>query len=230
MEFTFGVCVTAANQHFHEQIIDSIEALGIPKNKYEIIFIGSKECKNNRVKFIDFNENIVSGWITKKKNFLVDHALFENIVLMHDYIIFDSNWYEEFEKLGNNFDICVNRTIEPDGRRSADWVILHEDFRALGHELLLPYDWTHLTKIQYINGIYWVAKTQFMKDNPLNEFLVWAQGEDIEWSRRVRQKTEFKINDKSVIKLLKQKDYNFLELSEKSKNILKEYGYGVPND
>lgn len=225
MEFTFGVCVTENNLHLHDQIIDSIESLNIPKDNYEIIFIGDKKCQNNRVTFIDFNENIVSGWITKKKNFLVDHAKFENIVLMHDYIVFDSTWYSEFEKFGNDFEVCMNSVIEPNGKRSADWLVLHEDFRILGHELLLPYEWTHCTKIQYINGIYWVAKTQFMQNNPLNEFLAWAQGEDVEWSRRVREKIDFKINNNSVVRLLKNKGYNFIELSDQSKEVLRSYGY-----
>ena len=41
--------------------------------------------------------------------------------------------------------------------------------------------------------------------NPLNEKLFWGEGEDIEWSKRVRQKTEFKFNNLSSVIYNKEK-------------------------
>ena len=45
----------------------------------------------------------------------------------------------------------------------------------------------------------------------LNEKLKWGQGEDVEWSIRVRKITNFVINERSVVKLMKYKDRIFNE-------------------
>ena len=41
---------------------------------------------------------------------------------------------------------------------------------------------------------------------PLNEQLIWGQGEDVLWSSQVRTQYEFKINTDSEVKLLRQKE------------------------
>jgi hypothetical protein len=42
-----------------------------------------------------------------------------------------------------------------------------------------------------------------MEEFPLNESLKWGQGEDVEWSQRVKSKFDFSINPNSIIRLLK---------------------------
>jgi hypothetical protein len=58
----------------------------------------------------------------------------------------------------------------------------------------------------------------------LNEKLKWGQGEDVEWSIRVRKITNFSINEGSVVKLMKYKDRIFNEPTDieisKLRNIL----------
>jgi hypothetical protein len=48
-----------------------------------------------------------------------------------------------------------------------------------------------------------------MLEFPLNEGLTWGQGEDVDWSIRVRDKYNFSINEKSEVNLLKYKDKIF---------------------
>jgi len=48
-----------------------------------------------------------------------------------------------------------------------------------------------------------------MLEYPLNENLIWGKGEDVEWSIRIRRKYNFKMNQFSKVKLLKQKDKVF---------------------
>ena len=43
-------------------------------------------------------------------------------------------------------------------------------------------------------------------NNKLKESLNWGQGEDVEWSKRIRNITDFKMNMYSSVKLLKSKD------------------------
>jgi hypothetical protein len=71
-------------------------------------------------------------------------------------------------------------------------------------------------------GFYWIAKKSVMQEFPLNENLTWGQAEDIEWSRRVREKYDFSINPNSSVKFLKQKEYILREMSQESLNILKQ--------
>ena len=69
------------------------------------------------------NENIKSVWITKKKNVISDLAKFENIVYLHDYIIFEENWYKNFVEFGENWDVCMNVILNFDNSRFRDWIL-----------------------------------------------------------------------------------------------------------
>ena len=82
---------------------------------------------------------------------------------------------------------------------------------------------THLSKYMYISGAYWVAKKQIMEEFPLDESLVWGKGEDVEWSKLVREKYNFSFNRNSSVKFLKQKSIcEFYEVDEKTINTLKK--------
>ena len=45
-----------------------------------------------------------------------------------------------------------------------------------------------------------------MLEYPLNEKLIWGQGEDVIWSMEVRKKYKFSMNKYSAVELLKYKD------------------------
>ena len=55
----------------------------------------------------------------------------------------------------------------------------------------------------YISGSYWVAKKQIMTEYPLDERLIWGHGEDVLWSKQVREKYEFNMNIHSSVKIMK---------------------------
>jgi len=224
--FTFGIVTYADNgvNKFLPKIINSIRNLNIPQ--YEIIIVGNKKKlnsnlhtteKNNDIKLIDFDESIRNKWITKKKNLITQHAKYDNIVYQHDYISYDRNWYTGYKKFGGKFNICMNKIVNNDGSRYRDWVVFpfHHAFHAPEYERLweytgiannqsmLPYDELHFTRWQYISGAYWVAKKHVMQKFPLNESLLWGQGEDCEWSQRVKKEYTFSLNVNSTVHLLK---------------------------
>ena len=58
----------------------------------------------------------------------------------------------------------------------------------------------------YISGTYFCVKKHFFMDNLLDENLFWGDGEDVEWSKRVRVKTQFTFNPHSIVKYRKLKD------------------------
>lgn len=213
MDFTFGILTGGGNDAMINEIIDSIENETIPN--YEIIIIGNSRIERKNTRVINFDETIRIGWITKKKNIITQEAKYENIVYSHDYIKLIEGWYKGQLMSGNNFNIRMDKIINNNGERFRDWCIWpHNNNKMdgfIGIDCLIPYDITHLSKYMYISGSYWIAKKEVMVEFPLNENLVWGQGEDVLWSKQVREKYEFDMNINSsvfIIKGVKDKVFN----------------------
>jgi len=224
MKFTFGI-ITSQNDVLNSLAltINSIKDLNIPN--YEIIIIGGNDnYQSDNLRVHSFEENPNGGWITKKKNLITKYARYENIVYLHDYLIFDKDWYKNFLNFGNDFKICMNRIINLDETRFRDWTLWAKSAEEIGIPnpyYLIPYNIKNLSKLMYFSGSYWVAKKNVMEEFPLNEDLFWGQGEDVEWSKRIREKYNFSINENSIVRLLKYKNPAFFNCNnlEKIKKI-----------
>jgi hypothetical protein len=68
-----------------------------------------------------------------------------------------------------------------------------------------------------------MAKRSVMQEFPLNEELVWGKTEDVEWSKRVREKYKFSMNEKAAVKFLKQKDRVFSEITPETLKKVEQY-------
>lgn len=224
MDFTFGIITNNGTENVN-QIIDSIEKQIIPN--YEVIVVGNCDINRKNTTVIDFNENIKSMWITKKKNIITDRAKYNNIVYMHDYVILEDGWYSGQLESGDSFNIRMDKIINFNGERYRDWCIWpHNDNHMddfIGRDCLIPYDITHLSKYMYISGLYWIAKKDIMQEYPLDERLSWGQGEDVLWSKIVREKYTFNMNTNSSVKIIKpNKDRVFNEPDVNKINKLRE--------
>ena len=226
MNFTFGIVSNGSEYNYLNNCLDSIYSQNI-KN-FEIIIVGDIDKnmihRNNKVKFVDFDETIKEGWITRKKNLITQQSVYENIVYMHDYLTLHKNWYKGFNKFGNNFEIAMNKILNPDKSRYRDWTLWpHNDCFVdeivSDNACLLPYDVSNLSEFMYISGAYWVSKKSIMEEFPLNEDLVWGESEDVEWSKRVRKTKKFTFNKYSRTILQKYKNPQFNKIS---KNQLKK--------
>lgn len=228
LDFTFViVCGSAKNNPTLEQMITSITDEDIPKCQ---ILIAGKEsealwvCNEEDTREIRIFEVAEADQknIAKKKNMGAALARYDNIVYMHDYMPLVPGWYNGFLKFTKEhpgWQLAMNVIIQEDGTRFRDWISFddpkspapivpnhHPDIPVpYSQPYLPPYDFDLKGKY-YINGSYWVAKTQVMKDNPLNVKFEWGQPEDIEWSYRVRDKYAYYMNTYSAIQLTKQKD------------------------
>ena len=225
MDFTFGIITAGNNDHLVEQIIESIEKQKIPN--YEIIIVGSFSKRNYKVELVEFDETLKNGWITKKKNLITNMSKYENIVFLHDYIKLLPNWYEGQIKAGENYKIRMDKIINNNGERFRDWCIWpHNNNKMdnfIGRDCLIPYDITHLSKYMYVSGSYWVAKKDVMLEYPLNESLAWGEGEDVLWSKQVREKYSFNMNENSSVFIMKSgKDKVFNEPNKDKIQVLKE--------
>ena len=197
MEWTFGIITGGGQEVNINKIIDSIENQNIENNKYEILIIGNCNIERNNTIIIPFDENIKPNWITKKKNLISKLCKFENVVYLHDYVSFEPNWYFNFVNFGEDWDVCMNRINNIDNTRYRDWI--------LWLPKLFPYHDHSKIKEMYISGAYFCAKKQFMLKYPLDETLIWGQGEDVEWSLRSREIWNYKCNPNSIVKLLECK-------------------------
>lgn len=178
------------------------------EENFEIIVVGPRKCHCNEdihVRYVIFYDlGILPGWITKKKNIGVESAQYDKVVVCHDYVGLEEGWLAGFKQFGYDFDICVTQVLLDDGRRTRDWMTW--DYPSIGPGLL-PYT-AECSRYQYLNGTYFICNRKFYLANELNESLRWGEEEDVEWSKRIREKTTFKININSKVKYLKPKDNN----------------------
>jgi len=187
MEFTFGIITDGRNDGFIYKIIESIIHQKI--ENYEIIIVGNTKIKSNiNILQIDFDENIKNGWITKKKNIISEKSKYENIVFIHDYVIFDKNWYEGFKKFGNDFEMCVSKIKNFNGERFRDYTFFPNYFSPQLSKTLISYHIKpklYFNKYRYISGTYYIIKKNIALKYKLNEELCHCQSEDIELCERL---------------------------------------------
>lgn len=207
MNWTFIICTHDPNQERIDTSILTIDNLNIPN--YEVIVIGGKRNKthwhNDNVKFIEFNESLRPGWITRKKNIAAKIAKYENLCIFHDYFAFDYEWYTgwlKFEKEQHEWNVACNPVYLINGARGwTDWITW--DDPVYKKSKCLPYeDWSR-TRYQYVSGGYFCIKKDFFLENLLSEELGSHEKEDIEWSLRIRDRWLLVCNYYSKVRHIK---------------------------
>jgi hypothetical protein len=215
MNFTFGIVTSGSEDNRVNLIIDSIERQNI-KN-YEVIVVGPNTYdRNNTTSLIV--EDDPRGHITYKKNLITLFAKYDNIVFMHDYYMLSDGWYLGQIAKGEDFKVRMDKIINLDGTRFRDWCIWPDNGNwmdsVVKRECMIPYNVSHLSKFMYISGGYWIAKKDVMLEFPLDNSLYWGQGEDVIWSKQVREKYPFQMNQHSIVQIIKpNKDKVFEETS-----------------
>jgi hypothetical protein len=206
------VITSAASIHNLDNLITSAKK-DLDGSPYEIIVVGpkkelamlqnkfGKEVPLITIPYREFPLWGVYGWLTKKKNIGVLRASYDKVVMTHDYVTFAPGWREGYEKFGD-FTAAANIVLNKDGKRYTDWITIdHPEWK----QSLIPYNTTAYSKYQYLNGTYIVVKRDFMLDNMWDENLRAFDSEDVEWSKRVRQKITFAFNPYSTVIYSKQK-------------------------
>lgn len=149
-----------------------------------------------------------SGAICHKKNIAARVAKYDNLCIMHDYVGVEPGWLKGYNTFGYDWEVVMNIILNQDTSRHRDWMALdHPEMISTSKKTapcLIPYE--AYTKYMYISGAYFCVKRNFFLKNPLNEKLFWGEGEDVEWSMRVREQTVFKMNQHSTVKYLKLKN------------------------
>ena len=201
IQWTFGIITGYQDSERLKNIIDNIISLNIPE--FEILIVGGNRgdffVDYPQVKFIDFDESQKPLWITKKKNIIANLAMYENIVIMHDYHVFENDWYVNFKSFGTDWDICsCPQYLITGARNPMDWSLW--DKPGHGRAWSLEYDDWSQTQYMYISGGFFIVKKHVLLEEPLDESLGWNEAEDVEWSLRVRDKYVMKCNKNSIVR------------------------------
>jgi hypothetical protein len=201
IQWTFGIVTGYQDSKRLKDIIDNIISLNIPE--FEILIVGGNRgdffVDYPQVKFIDFDESQKPLWITKKKNIIANLAMYENMVIMHDYHVFEKDWYVNFRSFGTDWDICsCPQYLVTGARNPMDWSLW--DKPGHGRAWSLGYDDWSQTQYMYISGGFFIVKKRVMLEEPLDESLGWDEAEDVEWSLRVRDKYVMKCNKNSIVR------------------------------
>lgn len=199
-KWSFGIVTNGKRLDWLKEIIASIRIQKIPH--YEIIICGTyKEKIENDTKYIPFNQRDNQGWITKKKNLIVNKAKYQNICIIHDRVVFGKNWYQGMKKWGNCFELLSCQQLL-NKQRTYDYFV--HQFKNINYYLKLgailePTDWQ---KYSFQAGQMHIFKKDIMLKNKLffNETLYWNQAEDIDLiTNYINQGYINRFNDQSTI-------------------------------
>ena len=196
MDFTFGIITDYSDLARLSEIIDSIRNQKIPN--YEIIIAGQSDYEDlEDTRFINMGDE--STYVTNKKNKIAELAKYNNIVLFHDYYIFDDQWYSGYLSFGDNWDVCSNPQYLINGKRHfTDWVTW--DHPTLPRWTSVDYDDWSQTKYMYQSGGYMLIKKDFALKIPHKQNMEWGTAEDVEWSLRMRDHANWKCNKLSSVR------------------------------
>lgn len=180
-KWAFGILSNGKRDGNVDRIIEAINTQGIPR--LQIIVCGEYANKNGyEIDYLPFSEKDELGWITRKKNLIMEKAKYENVMIVHDRIFPSKGWYAGMKKYGNYFDAlsCVLENSSLPGKREGDWIANIPG--VLGH---LDYsDWDEKA---VMNGAYVILKKSAWKKAPWNEHLFWNEVEDFEMGERQKK-------------------------------------------
>ena len=126
------------------------------------------------------------GWITKKKNLLVESATADTLVILHDRYTLDKDFLWNLDAYGWDFEVLVPYQRTTEGKRFPDWVSTSSLWTWTPSLLLEAHEYNEFV---YVNGGAIIAKRSVLLECPWNEMLFWNQGEDVELSRRMAFKS-----------------------------------------
>jgi hypothetical protein len=213
MNFTFGICVSPETPWGRLAVmLEAISKAADHLKYHEVILVG--HLNDNCMHVLSHNSKWAKylpyegpedkpAHITKKKNLIADIAAFDNLCIMHDYLLVPEDFSFWIPK---KYSIYIAPVHTMEGDRSSDWLVNPEKMQrylidtpgvddvlmdvapfenAPKYVCALPYAEKGLMPIQYVSGGFITCKTEVIRDNPLNEDLYWGDAEDLEWSERV---------------------------------------------
>jgi len=204
--------IIITNNHKKEELnlqIKSIRNLNIPT--YEIVLCGvidDKYKNNNDIKWIEDTYNAERGSLGGMRNNACKIALYDNLVISDDDMLFTEDWYDNFKNIDNNFDIITPRVKLPDNTRFWDHACYMSPEK--GHVMLNSQEndnylymsggQSWIIKKECWEKIKWNEDLLIYKMSSLEDYNKGMHNEDTDFALRCR-KNNFKIIHKPEIRV-----------------------------
>jgi len=188
--FEFAIITDGRKPDAVNGFIRSVMAItGIDDIDWSIAICGPRDIATNitqsseRIRLIEqSDQHTEKGWITHKKNLIVESSRAENLLIAHDRYEIPSDFLNQMRTFGPDFSVLAPAQRDNQGRRFPDWVATNSQWLCTVSGQLQYGDYSpHL----YVNGGVLISKRQTLLDTPWNTLLFWDQNEDIELTRRM---------------------------------------------
>lgn len=186
--WSFGIISDGRKNDKVTNLILSIKKQKIPN--FEVIICGPYSVPDEHldIDIIVLDDLLLEDDIRAptpaKKNKIVRNAQYNNLCILHDRFILPDNWFRNFERQGNYFDVLCMPTIDLHGSRfRVDWMKFNYPITQLKKQnRSLEYSkWSPEVIIQ--GGIL-VAKRHIILEFMFDERLHWEELEDMQLSKQ----------------------------------------------
>ena len=190
---------------------------------HEIIILANFNKKNISIKGVRLiNLNSKKITLGKKRNLVVKLSNYSNLIMSLDYFVINKFKLKDIEKEILKNDLLIPKIKTLDKKRYLDWVFL--DYPRIGKSLC-PYNLKD-RRYMFFHGSYLILKKKFIKKNLFSNYLDHQQGEDVDWSLKVRKRIKFKLS-KNIDITIERFSYESEVLNDK--NFLKNSGTLIKN-
>jgi len=188
-EITFGIVTSGKNNENLERLIRSLDILrNDSRIKIEIIVCGPEDfiLPSNLTSSVDTYlvepmAHLDLPMTNLKKNLIAKHAKFQNLIVSHDRYVFSAAVVDNLLEFGGDFDVCTFEAVDENNNSFPQWVSYSHQWKNSLH-----LDSDSFESNVYLNGGIFLVKKDLMLKYPINPLLFWGYGEDIEWSRRMK--------------------------------------------
>lgn len=159
--------------------IESIRAQSL--ETFEIIVAGNvPPGLAPPVRVVEAADLAFAGRLGAMRNRACAVAQYDRLIVADDDMYFHPNFGRALQEAGADYDVLCVRLLNPDGTRFWDWATIGG---PRGHRLL-AYD--EVDDFVYVTGGLAIMRTTVHERVPWDEARGFYQGEDVEWSARVR--------------------------------------------
>lgn len=136
---------------------------------------------DQRIRYIDAPvEHDSRGWITRKKNLIVNTSHADNLLIVHDRYDVPAAFLEQLFEFGADFSVIVPSQFGADGEPFPDWVAIGSQWSKSACAML---EYGDYSPHGYVNGGVIIGKRAVLLATPWSDMLFWGQYEDVELSR-----------------------------------------------
>lgn len=188
-EITFGVVTGGTNNQNLERLVRSLDTLrNDSRITFEIIVCGPENfslpisLKSSVDTYLaEPMAHLDLPMTNLKKNLIAKHAKFPNLIISHDRYVFSPAVVDNLLEFGGDFDVCTFEAVDENNDPFPQWVSYSHQWKNSLH-----LDSDSFDSNVYLNGGIFLVKRDLMLSHPINPLLFWGYGEDIEWSRRMK--------------------------------------------